>query len=1414
MNPHKRILGIDIGSISISIAELDLDRTVLKTAYMFHNGDIKGGLKNLLQQFNLSKIGNIAISSSTPDIIKYSTAFDSRICYITAARFLNDRLGSLLIVGGEKFGVILFDQHGEYLNYRSNSSCAAGTGSFLDQQAKRLNLSGIEEFNEVADRNFGAIPKIASRCAVFAKTDLIHAQQEGYALENICDGLSYGLAKNIVDTLFTTKRPNTPFVFCGGVSKNRAVARHIASMLDVEVLVDQHSQVYAAIGAALNLIEENKEAILDSPLAILAAEDLIRSEKRSKCYGYQPLDLNLSKYPEFSSFRRYEFSSSLFPSITPVEVDLYQDLSFKKQHQVYLGLDIGSTSTKAVLLDHEKQVLAGLYTRTSGRPVEAVQSIFHAVGELENNQNIRFGFSGVGTTGSGRKFIGEIVGADVVLDEITAHARSAVELDADVDTIIEIGGQDSKFTTLKNGMVTFSMMNNVCAAGTGSFIEEQAKKLGCPLDQYSDRAEGIQAPVTSDKCTVFMERDLNYYLSEGYSVNEALASVLHAVRENYLAKVANENQIGNKIFFQGATAKNRALVAAFEQRLQKPIMVSRYCHLTGALGVALHLSDEQWYDSNFRGIELHRQNIPVKTEVCDICTNHCKIKTAEVNQQILAFGFLCGRDYDTPKYVTESCSGFNLIRERRKAFSFQGPKTYQQNITIGIPAALHLYDEINLWKKFFNLLSIRVVTSEKYYQGVKDGKKLTGAEFCAPITALHGHVSSLVDKADYIFLPNYMEAKQQKNEGRRHYCYYTQFAPSIVSQMDVDNLENRILNPDVRTIKGTFYAKVELYKMLKAITPNISFFKVSSAYDKAVSFFEQSRLKLKKRMKTVLKSGTHDINVVLLGRPYTVLSKAMNANIPEIFDNLGVKAFFQDMLTYDKKEVEGISSLLQTVHWHFAARILEAAEIIAGRDGLYPVLITSFKCTPDAFVVEVFKNLLESRGKPYLILQLDEHDSSVGYETRIEAGIRSFRNHYRTAHETPKERPPHFVPVFLTGIGSLKGKTLLLPNFDEMPGRLLEASFRKEGLDARLLEEREDLLRKSVRFNIGQCLPINVLVQSCIDFIQRNNLDPAQTVIWNIDSNISCNLGVINYYINRILTSYGKGLEKVSVYAGEITYLDLSLKITLNAYFAYMFGGMLKKMGCKIRPYEHVNGSTDAAIKRAMDIFYRTFLNDESKETALKEAVELFESIQYTPGNKPKVAIFGDLYARDNDVFNQHLIQTIEENGGEVITTPYSEYMKMIAEPFINKWIREGLYTNAAAAQILKTTMPILEKKYMAYFKKIIREPEHKKLLDPKKALARFNVKMLHAGESLETILKIFTFINNYPDIALFVQTSPSLCCPSLVTEAMGRRIESLTGVPVVSIEYDGTGGFKNDDIIPYLKYPRKNEALSQQIAL
>jgi predicted CoA-substrate-specific enzyme activase len=356
-----------------------------------------------------------------------------------------------------------------------------------------------------------------------------------------------------------------------------------------------------------------------------------------------------------------------------------------------------------------------------------VKSILESIDIISGQKNIRFIIAGAGTTGSGRKFIGKILNADLIIDEITSHARAAYELNPDTDTIIEIGGQDAKFTLMNNGSVTFSQMNSVCAAGTGSFLQEQAGKLGCSLSDYAKMAENVSAPLASDRCAVFMERDISQLLSKGYSVNEILATALYSVTENYMQKVATEASIGNNICFQGATGKNRALIAAFEQRLGKPIYVSKYCHLTGALGTALLLHEEKISETGFRGISLFRESITTDTENCDLCTNNCTISLATVAGEKVAYGFMCGRDYDTHQYVSRNKSGFDLIRNREKIFAHTPVKNFRENIIIGIPASLHLFEDLPLWKRFFDNLSIRTITSEDYRDPVKRGKCLAGA---------------------------------------------------------------------------------------------------------------------------------------------------------------------------------------------------------------------------------------------------------------------------------------------------------------------------------------------------------------------------------------------------------------------------------------------------------------------------------------------------------------------------------------------------------------------------------------------------------------------------------------------------------------------------------------------------------------
>lgn len=1399
MHTKTNILGIDAGSVAVGVAIVTSGRRVIQTAYRVHHGDVKGTLLDILAEFDLNNVSFVAATESAPRFLAATKRYNNEIAVITACRHLHPGARGMLLVGGEKFSFSAFDRDGHFLGSASNTSCAAGTGSFLDQQAGRLSLAGIEALSEKACASCGTCPKIATRCAVFAKTDLIHAQQEGYQVDEISSGLCQGLAKNIVDTLSLARRVEGEVVFCGGVSKNQAVAHHIAALSGLRLTIPKNGHVYGAIGAAFALVDDLCESAADEDLSAISLhmpEDLllpVRSNARE--YYYPPLQLQLSTYPDFGSEEQYDYRAGKLP----VEVDIYQGPEIGSEQDVYLGIDVGSTSTKAVLLDHRQEVLVGLYTRTSGRPLVAVQDIFRAIDDIGTRKKCTFKIVACGTTGSGRKFIGRLVGADAIVDEITAHARAAYQLNPQVDTIIEIGGQDAKFTTIKDGRVTFSTMNNVCAAGTGSFIEEQAARLGCPIREYSGRAENVCAPLASDRCTVFMERDINHYLSEGYSVDEVLASALHSVRENYLLKVATEKHIGKTVLFQGATAKNWALVAAFEQGLGKPIIVSRFCHLTGALGTALILHDE-WQDqkSGFAGLSIYREDIAISSEICDLCNNHCKISVADIGGAKVAYGFLCGRDYDSRSYVDRNNGAIDLLRERRKASRFQPEAKAAENIVIGLPAAVHMVEDLLFWQRFFDLLGIQTLSSERYAEALKVGKTISRAEFCAPVASMHGHTAWLLDRADYVFLPVYLENKCK--EARRQYCYYTQFLSSLTS-LALEGEQDRILRPVIKYLYTSFHAKIQLYRILRKISRRtISFYEISSAYDRAVDYDQAYRHRLKEIYREWA-DRSKDVKVVFVGRPYAVLSAGLNCGIPEIFADLGVNAFYQDMLTYEPQQTESLAPLLQELHWEYASKILEAATVINSLDGVYPVYITSFKCSPDSFAIEYFKAVMEAHDKPYLILQLDEHDSRVGYETRIEAAVRTFRNH--RSQIRPAMINHDYTPLYPNHAKDLNRQNVVFPNWDRLTCSLLVATLRREGYNAILMEETEHSIRESLKHNTGQCIPLNAVAQGYMNCIASNQLDPADTLLWVGQSTLSCNIKLYPHHIKQILNERGGGMEKAGVYVGRLSFSDISLRATMSAYFAQMFGGMLRMVSCSIRPYEVNEGQTDRVLAKSVKILCDAFEGKREKEDALAEIISRFEWIETRPAVRPKVAIFGDLYTRDNRVMNQDLIRYIEHNGGEVITTPYLHYAKMIAPSYFRKWFNEGRYLDLLSFRTLLATMSQMEKTYYRIFSRILGEVEPEYADNLEDILAEYAICPENTGESMDNILKIHYIKKHYPDVALFVQASPGLCCASLITEAMRDTIEKNTGVPVVSVTYDGTGGFKNDVIIPYLRFSR-----------
>ncbi|HTZ52249.1 MAG TPA: acyl-CoA dehydratase activase-related protein, partial [Spirochaetia bacterium] len=688
------------------------------------------------------------------------------------------------------------------------------------------------------------------------------------------------------------------------------------------------------------------------------------------------------------------------------------------------------------------------------------------------------------------------------------------------------------------------------------------------------------------------------------------------------------------------------------------------------------------------------------------------------------------------------------------------------------------------------------------------GRTVQGAEFCAPVASLHGHVAYLADKADWIFLPTFLEDRSEGDGGRvRQQCYYTQFASALAARA-VPGLRDRCLMPLLSPGGASRAVTRELHAALqRAGFTSISRREVGAAFARARGEHAGAVGRLRQRFQeeTAASPGPH---VVLLGRAYNVLPAEMGKDIARICAGLGVKAFFQDMVPCAPRAVRRLRPLLDTVHWLNAARTLETACVVADSPGLYGVYITSFKCSPDSIALEYFRRIMDQRGKPYLVLQLDDHDSTLGYETRVEAAVQSFRNHARREPAGAARAFPGALPLLPRPVRRIGGKTLLLPNWDPLVNPLLAANLRREGIDARLLEETPTLIRKGMRLNTGQCLPLSIIAQEAVDFIRAGGLDPAKTALWMPSVTWSCNLGMFTPFLQALLEAEGGGMEKVAVYAGDFFYRELSVRAVINAYRAYLLGGLLRTAACRLRPYESEPGSTDRAVGRAMEGLLPAFEGRTPRRPAVRAAAAAFHEIRVEGDRRPQVAVFGDLYVRDNDVMNQGLVAAIEAAGAEAVVTPYVDYVRIVVESVIRKMALEGRPLEGLGTRFLWNLVDTVGAPARHAFSPWVGHLAPPGWPKQESLVRALGLHPRHGGESFDNLLKVQHLARSHPDIGLFVQASPAFCCPSIVTAAMATDIERMAGVPVVSITYDGTGRGVNDVIVPYIERARSRDRL------
>lgn len=910
-------LGIDIGYSTFKYVYLDEMDEVIFKGYEFHKGKIEKYYSEVIDKIKSDNneeliLGITGSLASRIDISK-DYYINNSIALVEGSIYKNKDIKSIIELGAQetKFITNIDSTNNSNIKFFMNSSCAAGTGSFLEEQASRLSvdIKNISSYIEKATK----IPRIAGRCSVFSKTDMIHHQQDGTKIEDILLGLCYALVRNYKANVIQKNKVITPVILTGGVINNIGVLRALKEVLSIEdkdLIIDGNFEYISCFGACKVASKKNLTIKCDT----LSKNKKIKCVNKSKSI-YEKLD----KFGQKDSINKHEYTG-------------------KGSKEGYLGIDIGSTSTNLVVVNDENEVVDYIYTKTMGKPKEVVENSIETIKErLGKNFKIK----GIGTTGSAREYIAKLVNADVVVNEITAQAKGAVIANDNIDTIFEIGGQDSKYISIDNGVIKDFEMNKICAAGTGAFIEEQIKKLGIKLSDFGDLAlQGDYPSNLGDRCTVFIEGNIGKAIAEGESVENISAGLAYSIVKNYLNRVVGNKNIGKTIFLQGGIAYNQAVVNAFRSILKKEIIVPKFFSVTGALGVAVLTKEES------------------------------KRKTVESKKD------------DTNDY---------LEKEDKKQFLDGYNKNLDPNKkTVGIPRVLFINKMFPLFNAIFSNLGYNVILSDVSNEEIiRLSQEHSFEETCLPVKLINGHVASLLEKnVDYIFLPHLHTMKHAGSTVREDYsCVYMQTSPKIID--NVFNLKERNVELICPTISFNF-GKEYMIKTLLSIGTKLGKNKLETT--KAVMLGMKKFMDYEKHLENlgsqVLKNIDEDEKVfVILSRVYNIVDPTLNMGIEKKLKQLGYKVLYLSHL--EAGEIK-IKKEYENMYWPFGQHTLTGLEIIKANKNLYPIYITNHGCGPDTILSHYFKK--EIGDKPYLHIEVDEHSSKVGVITRVEAFIHSLNN--------------------------------------------------------------------------------------------------------------------------------------------------------------------------------------------------------------------------------------------------------------------------------------------------------------------------------------------------------------------------------------------------------------------------------------
>jgi predicted CoA-substrate-specific enzyme activase len=1362
-------LGMDIGSVSVNTVLVNDGGQVLEEHYTRIKGQplqtVQGVVQDLLRNRPAQRFRAFCFTGMGGKLISellHGHFVNEIIAHARAVQHFSPQVRTVIDIGGEDSKLILLEKEADRFkinDFSMNTLCAAGTGSFLDQQANRLGLT-IEQFGELALKSTNP-PRIAGRCSVFAKSDMIHLQQIATPDYDIVAGLCYALARNFKSSIGKGKNFLKPISFQGGVAANVGMRRAFADVLqlfDGELIIPQYFASMGAIGSIL-ITREIGRVEEERPLDLSALDRYIEAHQGKE----RPLErLCLS-------------ASHLIRARETAKPDVASE-----KIEAYLGIDVGSISTNLVLIDRDKTVLSKRYLMTAGRPIDAVRT---GLQELGDEFGDRLLIEGVGTTGSGRYLTADFVGADLVRNEITAQATAAAHIDPRVDTIFEIGGQDSKYISIENGVIVDFEMNKVCAAGTGSFLEEQAEKLDVSIkEEFGKRALAAHEPIRmGERCTVFIESDLVHHQQKGAKQDDLIAGLSYSIVQNYLNRVVGDRRIGKTIFFQGGTAFNRGVVAAFEKVLHKEIIVPENHDVTGAIGVALlALNEKSWEHSNFKGFDLSRRRYEQSSFECTGCANLCLIRKVSVEgERPLFYGSRCEK-YDVIKR-TKGSDIPDLFAEREKLlFSpYEPEKPLPQDAPeIGIPRILNFHEMFPFWNAFFSELGYRVILSDETNKElIRKGVENVVAETCFPIKVSHGHVLNLLAKGvKRIFLPSLINLKASHPEiPISTACPYAQAFPYAAhSSIDFKKAGADVLQPVLHLGHGRDHLGNELADLGKLLHRTKK--EVKKAFEKAEGFQGLFYRSLLDRGEEILeKVGANDKVMVIVGRPYNSCDAAVNLDIPKKLRDLGVLPIPMDYLP-----LESLSPTeeIREMYWRYGQRILTAGKIVRNDSRLHAVYITNFGCGPDSFISHFFRDL--SKGKPYLQLEIDEHSADAGAITRCEAFLDSLKN----------SRAERVTPVIRKKAHTDRTKRIYIPYMCDHSFPVA-AAFRACGVEAEVFPESdEETLFWGRKLTSGkECYPCILTTGDMVKLLKSPNFDHARAAFFMPSGNGPCRFGQYHRFHRVVLDDLG--FSHVPVYSpnqDETLYSDLGImgsQFTRLGWQGIVAVDLLMKQLHETRPYEKNEGDTDRVYQESLKRISDTIAQRGNLREALRKSSDDFSRIEVQePGTKPLIGIVGEIFVRMNRFSNENVIRKIEQFGGEAWIAPLTEWIL-----YVNTIAKKRSLETRSISNLLKVFITDHYQKRDEHalektFRKSLRrcgEPDTDSLFIQAKPYLDCSFE----GEAILSVGKSIDFAKR--GASGIVNIMPFTCMPGTIVSTLLKRYqEENSNIPILNMAYDG----------------------------